>query len=170
MAYRAMPHNATKFSPAEVMFGRNITLPADLSRPPPPDATDAEDDPALYPAWLRERLRDLHEEVRRNMTTAQCRAKDHYDAAGTFNPVQEGQEVWLYAPRRRVGRNPKLECPWEGPYRVERAINDVVMEIRPLFETVSRRRARNKIVHADRLAPRRAIPALSRQIPRQQQS
>jgi len=169
MAYRAMPHNATKYSPAEVMFGHNITLPADLSRLPPPDAADVEDDPARYPAWLRERLRDIHEDVRRNMTAAQSRAKDHYDAAGTFNPIREGQEVWLYAPRRRVGRNPKLECPWEGPYRVERAINDVVMQIRPLFKTASQRRARDKIVHADRLAPLRDIPALSRQNTQRQQ-
>lgn len=170
MAYRATPHNTTKFSPAEVMFGANITLPADLERPPPPDADDVEDDPALYPAWLRERLRDVHEVVRRNNAAAQARNKEYYDSAGTLNPIREGQEVWLYAPRRKVGRNPKLDCPWEGPYRVERLINDVVVLMKPLFASRARRRARNKVVHADRLAPRRDIPALSRRHRRGRQS
>jgi hypothetical protein len=167
MAYRALPHAATKFSPAEVMFGYNITLPADLQRPPPPDATDEDDDPARYPGWLRERLRAIHEHVRQNNAAAQRKAKEQYDGAGTFNPIKEGQEVWLYTPRRKVGRCPKLDCPWDGPYCVERLLNDIVAEIKPLFEAKNRRQRKNKIVHVDRLAPRKQIPALSRHLQQQ---
>ncbi|KAK3918881.1 Pro-Pol polyprotein [Frankliniella fusca] len=113
MTCRATQHAATKYSPAEVMFGTNTTLPANLVRPLPTDM-EGPAQPALYPAWLRDTLRRVHEDVRQNNSTAQVQDKEYYDAAGTNNPIRVGQEVWLWSPRRRRGRCPRLDTSWVG--------------------------------------------------------
>ena len=50
-------------------------------------------------------------------------------------------------PRRKKGRCPILDIPWDGPYFVTRILGNVVYEIR------MNRRSKSKIVHVDKLAP-----------------
>jgi len=59
---------------------------------------------------------------------------------------QEGQKVWLFNPRREGEKAPKLQSNWEGPYLVEKKLNEVVFCIR------KSPKHRSKIVHTDRLA------------------
>ena len=47
--------------------------------------------------------------------------------AGT---LEEGSLVWLFNPRKKKGRSPKLARPWEGPYTVVKRINDLIYRIR----------------------------------------
>ena len=75
--------------------------------------------------------------------------KERYDLRAKRPVYQEGSLVWLYDPHRRVGRAPKLESWWRGPYRVIGIINDVVIKIRLDSEI----RARPRIVHVDRVSP-----------------
>ena len=58
-----------------------------------------------------------------------------------------GDSVWLHNIRRKKGRNPKLDCPWEGPYLVVSVLSDVTYRIQ------RSRRAKPKVIHADRLKP-----------------
>ncbi|KAL1446972.1 hypothetical protein WDU94_014038 [Cyamophila willieti] len=58
-----------------------------------------------------------------------------------------GDLVWLYNPRRRKDRFPKLHKSWEGPYRVVTRLNDVVYRIQRGSGSEF------KVVHLGRLVP-----------------
>ena len=59
-----------------------------------------------------------------------------------------GQGVWLYNPKRKVGRTPKLDSGFEpNPYAVVRVIGGVLCEIQ------QSPRSKAKIVHCDKLEP-----------------
>ena len=58
---------------------------------------------------------------------------------------QEGNQVWLFNPKRRRGRSPKLQSNWEEPYTVKKRINDVVYRIQQEGQR------KFKFVHLDRL-------------------
>jgi len=58
---------------------------------------------------------------------------------------KEGDQVWLYNPRRKKGQSPKLQSPWEGPYAVMERLTDVTYSIR------GGRRTKPKTVHVNRL-------------------
>ena len=88
-----------------------------------------------------------HEFARQNLKkTAVCQ-KRNYDKKLAGKPFQVGDSVWLHQVRRKKGRNPKLDCPWEGPYLVTAVLSDVVYRIQRT------QRARPKVVHSDRLKP-----------------
>ncbi|KYN22045.1 hypothetical protein ALC57_05561, partial [Trachymyrmex cornetzi] len=73
--------------------------------------------------------------------------KTWYDLKARQIYFEVRQKVWLYNPRRRKGRSPKLQSNWEGPYFVIRKLSDVVYCI------CKSNKHRNKVVHSDRLAP-----------------
>ena len=59
MAYRAMPHCTTKYSPYYLVFGREMRLPIeDDWRPSLPDNVVNEDDYGNHVRTLAERLRE----------------------------------------------------------------------------------------------------------------
>ena len=58
----------------------------------------------------------------------------------------QGDQVWLFNPKRRRGRSHKLQTNWEGPYTVKERINDVVYRIQQEGQR------KLKVVHLDRLA------------------
>mgnify|MGYP005985006739 FL=1 len=69
------------------------------------------------------------------------RMKTRYDIKGNSVGFQTGDLVWLYNPRSRKGRCPKLSSDWEGPIYCRD--ENVVYRIR--------RGRKMKIVHLDRL-------------------
>ncbi|KAK3907341.1 Arginine--tRNA ligase [Frankliniella fusca] len=71
-------HSTHKYSPAELLYGRRLVLPADLSLGPPPAALDRQGSSG-YPSDLREVLRDLHYEVAKNLRSASNAMKIRYD-------------------------------------------------------------------------------------------
>ena len=62
-------------------------------------------------------------------------------------PIWIGDSVWLHNILRKKGKNPKLDCPWEGPYLVVPKLSDVTYQIQ------RSRRAKPKVIHVDRLKP-----------------
>jgi len=63
-----------------------------------------------------------------------------------------GDSVWLHQVLRKKARNPKLDCPLEGPYLVTAALSDVVYRVQ------KSKRAKPKVVPSDRLKPYLGIP------------
>ncbi|KAG0718414.1 hypothetical protein GWK47_000798 [Chionoecetes opilio] len=98
-----------------------------------------------YAVALKERMEEIHHQVRGNLRIAGEAMKTRYDRHTEVPVFQEGQQVWLYNPRRKKGQSPKLQSPWEGPYTVVEVISDVTFRIRRLP------RRRTMVVHADRL-------------------
>ncbi|GBM87176.1 hypothetical protein AVEN_78691-1 [Araneus ventricosus] len=67
-----------------------------------------------------------------------------------LNNLEEGDQVWMYNPKRRRGLSPKLQQNWEGPYTIVKKLNDVIFRVqRPP-------NAKPKVIRINRLAPYRA--------------
>ena len=69
-----------------------------------------------------------------------------FDRKARTEKFRVGDSVWLYNPIRKKGRSPKLDKMWQGPYGVISLIGEV------LIENKASRRAKSKVVHADKLA------------------
>lgn len=144
MAYRSAVHEVTGYTPARLMCGRELRLPLDLVTDRPPN-DGLPETVTSYAKALKDRLCDVHRQVRENLTVAGEAMKGRYDQRATAPVFCEGELVWLYNPRRRKGFSPKLQSPWEGPYTVEKVISAVTFRIR------RGPRTRALVVHADRL-------------------
>ena len=144
MAYRSAVHETTGFTPAQVMFGRELRLPPDVMFGRPPDQPCA---PEGFVHDLEKRLSAVHDLVRTHIRVEGDRMKTRYDLRANSAGFQEGDLVWLYNPARTKGRSPKLQRHWEGPYTVVKRINDVVYRIQ------RGPRQKMKVVHLHRLAP-----------------
>ncbi|XP_055865165.1 uncharacterized protein LOC129922553 [Biomphalaria glabrata] len=115
LSYRSSIHCTTTYSPAKMLFGRELRLPSDLlfglPRDTPATATE-------YVTDLRRRLEETHSLARRTMKNSSDLMKTRYDKRANASGFQENDLVWLYTPRRRKGRSLKLQRDWEGPYRI----------------------------------------------------
>uniref|UniRef100_A0A1B0DGT8 Integrase catalytic domain-containing protein n=1 Tax=Phlebotomus papatasi TaxID=29031 RepID=A0A1B0DGT8_PHLPP len=146
LAYRSAMHESTVFTPAVMMLGRELRLPVDLKYG---KAGNAEE-PVAYRDELRRRLDIIHESATELLKkTANC-MKIRYDRSARPRGFQVDDKVWVYNPKRRRGRSPKLQSNWEGPYTIVERRNDVVFRIR-------NDHGRFKVVHIDRLAPYRGV-------------
>ncbi|KAK3927623.1 Transposon Ty3-I Gag-Pol polyprotein [Frankliniella fusca] len=145
-AYRSLPHTSTKFSPYEVIFRAPMRTPLDLKRGLPP-TSNQEINTDHYPFWLRQTLNKIHNQVRQNLQDSALRMKRHYDLHATVAPFQVGQLVWFYNRKRIKEKSPKLNSPWEGPYKIVKILNDCVAAIQFCHNSELTR-----IVNMDKLA------------------
>lgn len=140
LAYRASEHSVTGYTPSYLMFGRELMLPLDLLFGRHPDEKEMHE----FALDLKRRLSQAHEAARESLKLRAEDMKCRYDLKTMRPKYQVGDKVWLHNPRRMKGRNPKLQCPWDGPYTVIKRLNDVVYRLRSI-------RGAWKVVHADRL-------------------
>ena len=145
MAYRSSVHESTGISPAMMMFGRELTLPVDmtLGRPIRDDRLCATE----HAYQLEKRLLEIHDFARKHLNISSESMKRRYDVKLHKIPYKVGDAVWFYYPKRRLGFNPKLQMPWKGPYIVVERLNDV------LFKIQSGPKAKPQVVHHDKLKP-----------------
>lgn len=143
MAYRSAVHEATDYTPARLMFGRELRLPVDLATGRPPDV-GLPTVTSGFAAALQEHLAEVHHQVRGKLRVAGRAMKDNYDRRMREVKYAVGDRVWLHNPRRKRGLSPKLQSPWEGPYTVIAVLSAVTYRIK-------RGRKRSSVVHVDRL-------------------
>lgn len=146
-SYRSAVQESTRCTPAQLMMGRELRTPADLvyGRPPGERAPLA---PGLdYLHRLQNHMDTVHAVARENLAQAGFRQKKAYDAYGKGREFQEGERVWVFNPRRKKGRCPKLDSAWEGPCLILQKISEVVYKVK------LRTRQRVVVLHRDRLAP-----------------
>ncbi|GBN76169.1 hypothetical protein AVEN_195919-1 [Araneus ventricosus] len=55
--------------------------------------------------------------------------KTRYDSGATGHHFKEGDQVWMYNPKRWRGLCPKLQQNWEGPYTIVKKLNDVIYRV-----------------------------------------
>lgn len=145
MAYRSAEHEATKYTPARLMLGREIRLPIDLviGRPPDEKLPTVQSE---YAVALQQRLEDTRRRVSEHLKLAGRTMWQQYQQRVRETKHQPGDKVWLHNPRRVRGLSPKLQSAWQGPYEVLEALSSVTYKI----AAVGTRR-RPKVVHVDRL-------------------
>jgi len=144
LAYRSATHEATGWTPSEMLFGRSPRLPCDLLFGKPSDAPSS---PNQYINDLEARLESVHRFARERLDLVSDRMKTRYDARAKESDFKEGDRVWFFNPTRRKGLSPKLQCNWEGPYLIVKKLNDVIIRIRKSPT------AKPRVVHIDRLTP-----------------
>ncbi|GBM89897.1 hypothetical protein AVEN_172172-1 [Araneus ventricosus] len=95
------------------------------------------------------RLESVHAFARERIKLASERMKTRYDSGATGHHFKEGDQVWMYNPKRRRGLSPKLEQNWEGPYTIVKKLNDVIYRVQRSPN------AKPKVIHINRLTPYR---------------
>ncbi|GFV40826.1 retrovirus-related Pol polyprotein from transposon 412 [Trichonephila clavipes] len=97
LAYRSAVHETTGYSPSQMLFGRDLRLPADVlfSRPP-----DAPLEPEEYVEKFQARMEEIHHLARERIYMASEKMKTRCDARATGHDFQESDKVWLWNPKR----------------------------------------------------------------------
>ena len=152
MAYRSAVQSSTCCTPALLMLAREIRTPAQLAFGSPPDAKHPPG--PEYARNLQDRLESAHAFARDQLEKAGMRQKRNYDVRSKGRDFQAGDLVWVYTPKRKKGRSPKLDSHWDGPCRILERVGEVVYRIQVPP------RGRKVVLHRDRLAPYRgnAVP------------
>jgi len=144
-AYNTSEQVSTGFTPFYMMFGRQARIPLDIMFDTPVAETQ---NPNQYVWKLRKSLQSAHDLARNNLKKAACRQKELYDYKVYGKPYAVGDLVWLCSPAVPRGQARKLFCPWRGPFKVTKKINDAVYRIQ---DTQNRRK--RQVVHFNRLKP-----------------
>ncbi|XP_018398570.1 PREDICTED: uncharacterized protein LOC108776451 [Cyphomyrmex costatus] len=109
--YNTTPHTATGYTPFELVYGHEATLPTSLTIPPKPSYTY--DD---YAQELKERLRATNQIAREHIKEEKIKAKKYHDKKTKEVKFKIGDKVLLYDETLRRGRSKKLNALWTGPY------------------------------------------------------
>ena len=147
LAYRSSVHESTALSPAMMTYGRELDLPADLIYGSPDVASSQACEPPAYVAKLCDRMEKIHNLARDKLIESNERHKRAYDLKQFQNNYKVGDQVLLFMPAVRKGKNKKLSSRWTGPYRIVEVLSDVVFRIR------LNNQAKDKVVHHNRLKP-----------------
>ena len=145
LAYRTSVQETTGTTPFQLMFGRNPRLPEDVLYSLP---VQSHDSVTQYTKVLKGRLQRSYQAVIKHVQQKQTSQKDVYDRGVRGSPYGVGDLVLLHSPAVPRGKSRKLHKPWQGPYRVVKAISPSVYRI------VDCARPRCKrVVHFNRLKP-----------------
>ena len=143
LSYRSAVHEATGYTPAQLMMGRDLRLPMDLLFERPPDAQPA--CTTEYVKTQRDRMSHVRAEAAANLKISGETMKLRVDAKATMEPLEKGDRVWLYNPQRKKGLSPKLSSPWDGPFFVTEKLSSVTYRIQ------KGKHSAPKVVHFNRL-------------------
>jgi transposase InsO family protein len=147
MSYNSSVHLTTGFTPYMVLFGHEMTLPADVACGLTLEKENVED-VAEYVLQLRDKLNNAHDFVRENIETARKRAKYQYDKKMKHFGYSKGDAVWVLNEGKSKGRGKnKLKPRYEGPYFIMAVISDVV------FAVQKSPQSRQRVLHHDKFKP-----------------
>ena len=118
--YRSSVHSVTGETPNRLMLGREVRTPVTLLAPLPPGQE-------YETEWGRDfhsRFGDMHQLVTET-TKQKHRAEAPRQDRRCKNLVfKEGDLVWVYDPKQRRGKTPKLDPNrWSGPWKVTRKVS-----------------------------------------------
>ena len=121
-AYREAPHESTKFSPFELMYGRTVRGPMEVLKELfTKTGTDEEVKSTYqYVIDLKNRIRDTCELAHQHLSKASDRYKKYYDLRSRPRSLEVGDQVLVLLPTD----NNKLLLQWKGPYPVVARFND----------------------------------------------
>jgi len=121
-AYNTAKQETTRFSPFQLIFARNPTLPLDAT------LLETEDEPNTNE--LREKALLLRAIAVENIHKKQEKDKDIYDKYHRDGEFEVGDRVKIFIPIRKVGKSEKLLLQWFGPYRIIKKLSEVNYEVK----------------------------------------
>jgi len=120
-AYNISRHETTGYSPFFLQHGREAKTAVDVVLPVPADA--APQDSNEFADSLTERLRKAFEVVRETTGRQVERMKRNYDSRVHSQSFSEGDYVYYWIPRAKLGRYRKWCSFYQGPARVQKRLN-----------------------------------------------
>lgn len=149
-AYNTAVQETTRFTPFELVYGRQVTTPLDAMLPV--DNSSIMDDDIEDMTQKAEEARQLARyRIRRQQATDARR----YNMGRRHVEYQPGDYVWVWTPVRRRGLSEKLLRRYFGPYKVLSRLSDVSYVVVPEGNVSSshRRQPHPEVVHIVRLKP-----------------
>jgi len=140
-AYRSAVHESTGYSPNFLFYGRELYAPIDLLTQPAPDSLTVED----YVDSVEKNTRYAHALARECLQTQTVRRKRLYDMKVNHTDFKTHDWVYYFYPRRRVGKSPKWQRLYTGPFLVTERLGPVNYVIQKSAK------ADPIIVHSDKL-------------------
>jgi transposase InsO family protein len=138
-SYNTTTHSSTKFTPHELMFGAEPTLPTALRKPPEFKYTYDN-----YVDELTLKLQKSRQMARENAIKSKERNKIYYDKRITSISFKKGDNVYLLNEQTKTGKSKKLTTRYQGPYLIVDASNVNCTLL------INRKRV---VVHKNRLKP-----------------
>ena len=124
MALQSATQESTESTPAMLQTVRELRLPVDLLV----GCLEEHLPVHSYNEKLQKTLETIHEYARENMQLSSELMQTYYDQRSDYTTFHQRYIVWLYNTRRVLGISPKYMLPWEGPYVVTKAFNDLVYQ------------------------------------------
>ena len=143
-AYRATPHESTGFTPNCVMLGHENRMPADLLFGTP---KTVESNYGEHISGVRHHLQKTYTLVENQLQKAAVRQEENYNTRISFHPFKKGDLVYVRNESRKLGKNPKLQFPYEGPAVVTEKKNDINYLVK------QKENSPDKLIHYDKLKP-----------------
>ncbi len=146
-ALNASTSKVTKYSPYEIVFGRQAVLPQDILFGV--EANDQHDPVTIqdYESEVSSLLQDTFDHVIKALQLNQRKMQEQYNRGIRFHDYAVGQNVWLKVKHYKTGENRKLAPRRDGPWTiVQKLPNGVNFKI-------ENRKKEQKVVHHDRLLP-----------------
>jgi hypothetical protein len=128
-----------------MLFGREVNLPLDLAFGVDLEEAEKSDSCDRYVSALQDRLRHTYATAREVLAKSVVRNKRAYDLRSKPQHYSVGMWVWYYHPRRFVGRSPKFQRLYTGPFLITKLLGpvNVVLQKGP--------RANPFVTHVDKL-------------------
>ncbi|CAF1052565.1 unnamed protein product [Brachionus calyciflorus] len=170
-AYNSSVHNATNYTPYELMFGRKPKLPIDLVirspepivsvdelaenselsidqevlvEPPNPDQSLVD----RYVCQIKEHLNEVFKHVEQTQDLKLNKAQWLYNRNIKPHTYVEGDLVLKNVVTVKTGLSKKLSQKWEGPYVIVKRINEQNYQIKQANNHI---KSRCRVVHHNRL-------------------
>ena len=140
-AYNAATHDTTKFSPFQLLYGRQPRFPYELALGTATyTGTGIGMQETTLASDIESRFRKILQIARDNTEMSQHKMTLYADKKKTAVTYRVGDKVWLYTPQKstkhidedgskyRLAK--KLKHPWQGPYEVIKQISPNVVKLR----------------------------------------
>ena len=144
-AYRSSRHEATGFTPNFLMLGREVRAPIDLVYGAPEEEAEHYGSYHGFVDDRIEKMRSAYKLAREHLGHSAERMKDHYDMRVKPSVFKRNTWVFYYNPRRYVGKSPKWQRIYTGPFLVVRMFGRVNAVLQ------QSKRSRPFVAHVDKL-------------------
>jgi len=142
LAYNTTVHTNTGYSPHELFYSFASSCPLDamVSTPASDPVSNADEFVLQTFECLQEATAFVWQYTGKNMQRMKC----YYDRSVKPQSYQVGEKVLVYNPRKQHGKFAKWQISWQGPFLVERRLNDTNYVLR-------KGKGKATVVHIDRM-------------------